>query len=877
MKNKILKYAIAFVLLAVFASVLFGCSGDVDTPKKEPEECVHEWDGGVVTVQPTETEDGIKTFTCILCNKTKTEKIDALTHTHTYLEWLVFDENGHYYPSSCGHGDAKKDYSAHSFTDKTVLPTCTEAGYTEHTCKCGYGYKDSEVAKSEDHDWEIASHNGDGTHNLVCKHSAEHTKIENCTYSEVTVVEPTCTEAGYTEHTCKCGHGYKDNEVSSPNHAWEITSHNGDGTHNLVCKHSAEHIKTETCEYKTTVTSPTCTEDGYTEHICECGQGYTDTPMSKFGHDWETASHNDDGTRNAVCKNDSTHTEVFTCVYDDAVTAPTCTEDGYTYRICECGYGYKHSTTAKLGHDWEFKSSNNNGTHSLCCKNDITHIDTVNCEYSSLVIQATCTEDGYTTYTCDCGYSYNGSTVSSHGHRWTILSTNRDGTHNIRCQNDITHTDKVACEYGIHTISPTCTKDGYKTYTCDCGYSYSETLSKTGHNWIDATCETPKTCSQCGLTEGNQLYHSVQYATCQTPQMCSNCGKIYNDGALGGHTYINGVCKHCGRKQHYTKQDGYILLGTYPQTSVTDTTLTSTLNGLAGDKPTAQDSKAWTSYEYYISGSNTTDYTWYIDVEYSGEKYRGVYFTSYRPTLTTSSATPANGMQYDVRYRTGNVYWFKYEPIKWSIVTQVDGKALILCTMVLDAQAYQDRIVTEGDNVYATDANGNILTDESGNKIYANNYEYSTIRAWLNSNFYNNVFSDLEKEIILLSTVENDYNSTDDTCDHMTSTKKDYICNNTNDYVFLLSAEEITSYGFGACDKLNSTKQMLATEYSKALGVYRHDSSTIYSSNAWWWLRSPGRARSYIAEGVHGDGYACRGTEVNTVLGVCPAMWIDLD
>lgn len=36
-------------------------------------------------------------------------------------------------------------YVVHSFTDIVTAPTCTEKGYTTHTCVCGYVYKDSYV------------------------------------------------------------------------------------------------------------------------------------------------------------------------------------------------------------------------------------------------------------------------------------------------------------------------------------------------------------------------------------------------------------------------------------------------------------------------------------------------------------------------------------------------------------------------------------------------------------------------------------------------------------------------------------------------------------------------------------------------------------
>ena len=137
--------------------------------------------------------------------------------------------------------------------------------------------------------------------------------------------------------------------------------------------------------------------------------------------------------------------------------------------------------------------------------------------------------------------------------------------------------------------------------------------------------------------------------------------------------------------QAYSRDGYYMYFGTYPQTKVTDTTLSSSLNSLAGTLPTSSNSQKWTSYGYYISGS-VTDYMWYIDVEYSGAKYRGVYFTSYRPYWCTSSSSSSNGYQYTNGYYTSTVYWFKYEPIKWQILEEADGYATILADLALDSQ-----------------------------------------------------------------------------------------------------------------------------------------------------------------------------------------------
>lgn len=57
--------------------------------------------------------------------------------------------------------------------------------------------------------------------------------------------------------------------------------------------------------------------------------------------------------------------------------------------------------------------------------------------------------------------------------------------------------------------------------TCqECGETEGEAL---GHTWEDATCTTPKTCSTCKETEGEALGHTWQEATTEAPKTCSTC------------------------------------------------------------------------------------------------------------------------------------------------------------------------------------------------------------------------------------------------------------------------------------------------------------------------------------------------------------------
>ena len=324
------------------------------------------------------------------------------------------------------------------------------------------------------------------------------------------------------------------------------------------------------------------------------------------------------------------------------------------------------------------------------------------------------------------------------------------------------------------------------------------------------------------------------------------------------------------------KENGaYILLGSWPQSEVTDTDLTATLNGLTGTLPTEAEAGTWTSYAYYIASSNATDFMWYQDVALEGETYRGVYFTSYRPKTTASSSSASNSQQDEHGYTTGTVYWFKWEPLKWRILKEENGNALLLCERLIDAQAYQnDYHKVSG---YLLDEAGEYLLDGDGNKISANNYAYSAIRAWLSDTFYATAFTDLQKEIILLTTVDNSAASTSDATGTLEAAT-DYACGNTEDYVFLMSESEITKsdYGFDGYAHHDPSRLKKTTAYANCQGAQTH--SGVYEGNGWWWLRSPHyQSMGEYACEVYNDGYTSGSNVVNyTTYGICPALWIKL-
>lgn len=62
------------------------------------------------------------------------------------------------------------------------------------------------------------------------------------------------------------------------------------------------------------------------------------------------------------------------------------------------------------------------------------------------------------------------------------------------------------------------------------------------HEWQEADCLTPKTCTKCGETEGEALGHSWAEATCTAPKTCTTCGET--EGAALGHSWNDADCMH---------------------------------------------------------------------------------------------------------------------------------------------------------------------------------------------------------------------------------------------------------------------------------------------------------------------------------------------
>ena len=77
------------------------------------------------------------------------------------------------------------------------------------------------------------------------------------------------------------------------------------------------------------------------------------------------------------------------------------------------------------------------------------------------------------------------------------------------------------------------------------------------HVWEEATCLVPKTCKECGETEGEPMGHTWEEAGCTTPKTCKSCGET--EGEALGHTWAEATCTEAKTCTVCTKKEGKAL------------------------------------------------------------------------------------------------------------------------------------------------------------------------------------------------------------------------------------------------------------------------------------------------------------------------------
>ena len=251
-------------------------------------------------------------------------------------------------------------------------------------------------------------------------------------------------------------------------------------------------------------------------------------------------------------------------------------------------------------------------------------------------------------------------------------------------------------------------------------------------------------------------------------------GDVYTAGG-SVHGTVFGVRPAFKINLIYSTGDSFAF-GSYPQTKVTDTALITALDA-------------------QILQADST-------VTYDGSKYKRVFFSQYTAYNGGGTSTdPNQTYQDDNNYFINTIYWFKFEPIQWRVLSNTNGELFVMADKILATKPY---------NQDDTDIT----------------WETCTMRAWLNNDFYDIAFTAKEQSKIETSTVINGNNPSYGTVGG----------NNTNDKLFLLSYNEAINpaYGFSSLIFSDTTRVAQGTDFAKSQGLY------VNGENSTWWLRTPG-------------------------------------
>lgn len=279
------------------------------------------------------------------------------------------------------------------------------------------------------------------------------------------------------------------------------------------------------------------------------------------------------------------------------------------------------------------------------------------------------------------------------------------------------------------------------------------------------------------------------------------------------------------------KKLAYVYMGSYPQTEMKGTALTSAIKNAKYDK----------------NGYATVN----------GVKYK---------RITQDDALYVRDKSYDEDLDwidtfyydwTGKKYaYFKCEPIKWRVLRTANGKALLLSEYCIDFAHYEDN-----------------------EEVEAVTWAGCSLRTWLNNDFLTSAFSASERTLIPTVTLSNSDNP-------VYGTPGGAV---TRDKIYLLSYSGLKNpkYGFESdSDELDRNRLASATDYTKAKGLSwtwgdcefpDSDYETLEGNYiSYWWLRTPGARPDYVTSQTDSSYVSEHGTYAGSKLGVRPVMQLKL-
>ncbi len=476
----------------------------------------HDHDYVAETVDPTCTEQGYTKYVCSICGDSYIDEnsyVDALGHD--WSEWTATTDPTCTEPgeearacSRCSLVETQPvDALGHDYVDVVTDPTCTEQGYTTHTCTRGDDEYVDTYVDALGHDWD------EGTVTL----------------------DPTDTEPGIRLFKCSRCDAEREEEIA-PLGINQVQFDVENKLADLLCSaHEDVNFQFGTGSTFTEENINALLTDvfGYSAVI---GNGYQSIKDAMGGA-------GDGDHCSAECEvtfTDEANDESFTATFDITVRKDLIAKYSgavETGALTWCPDDRPEFLTEALdavapvnGTTLNLKPSQANAEYLEEYFRGVTGLDDAGCvfynsgiypdsimeeegsgftfafryddpdegrtytvgaelllkhdhEYSSAVTDPTCTEGGYTTYTCVCGDTYTADETAALGHDYQAVVT-----------------------------EPTCTESGFTTHTCSrCGDSYTDSeTAALGHDWDDGVVTAQPTidkegiktftCTRCGET-----------------------------------------------------------------------------------------------------------------------------------------------------------------------------------------------------------------------------------------------------------------------------------------------------------------------------------------------------------------------------------------
>lgn len=319
--------------------------------------------------------------------------------------------------------------------------------------------------------------------------------------------------------------------------------------------------------------------------------------------------------------------------------------------------------------------------------------------------------------------------------------------------------------------------------------------------------------------------------------LVTGCGTGGSGKTPHTHTFTEGVCS-CGEKDPNYKQPqnldnniemhkvfykydeltkseyGYIYIGYYPQSEITDEYHTKKL-----DKITEVNERGYIEYDgHEVMKVTVVNNHIYASPEQSGD----------------------NVFEYGTGYAPGTTHYFLVEPLAWKVLkyNEFTGEMVLQTENIIDTRRYYENEDTR-------------FID--GRTVFANEYEHSEIRKWLNEEFFNLCFTSEEQQLVKEVINQNQ------AATKSQNIREEYVYNDTHDLVYLMSYQEATSaeFGFAPGKLCDPSRFATASDFANAKGLIKHkvlDDEGYLIVSSIWMTRTVFEFNTYAISYVGYDG-----------------------